>query len=448
MNNRIIALFLITGLLLAFSCRKSDFYTQSGSTTITDNGSGTGTVTWTSDKVYYLDGIVFVNDGQTLTIEPGTIIKAKTGQGENASALIVARGGKIIAEGTADKPIVFTVEGDDLEGSVPLFSKGLWGGIIILGNARLNNTSGEATIEGIPIHEPRGIYGGNNDQDNSGIIKYVSIQHGGTNIGEGNEINGLTLGGVGSETTIEFVEVISNKDDGIECFGGTVNLKHIVVAFCGDDCFDFDDGYRGKGQYWLAIQDPDEGDLIAEHDGGSDPINGTPFSTPHIYNGTFFGRGENITNNLLIFQDNAGGTYANSIFINQGNGIKIEYNNDNENSYNRFLENTLILSNNVFYNVANNQQEDIFKVFSNQNIDISDQNTVMDNYFDQAQNSFFDPGLPVEDEFYQVIPLNNAGGLNAEYPDNWFDRVDYKGAFGHYNWANRWTLLSQAGYIE
>ncbi|MCD4683460.1 MAG: hypothetical protein K8R86_09280, partial [Bacteroidales bacterium] len=213
--------------------------------TIVDDGNGTGTTTWKSGKTYFLEGFVFVNAGQTLTIEPGCVIKGKAGQGENASALIVSRDGKIMAEGTADNPIIFTAEADDLNGSVSITDRGLWGGLIVLGNAKLNSAPGESQIEGIPTSEPRGRYGGDNDADNSGILKYVSIRHGGTDIGEGNEINGLTLGGVGSGTIIDYVEVIANKDDGVEFFGGNPQLKHILVAYVGDDSFDYDEGFRG-----------------------------------------------------------------------------------------------------------------------------------------------------------------------------------------------------------
>ncbi|MBE0655371.1 MAG: hypothetical protein IH594_16340, partial [Bacteroidales bacterium] len=251
-------------LVFLFSCRKSDYFIENESV-VSDLGGGTGTVTWGSDKSYLIDGFVFVNDGQTLTIEAGTIIRAKTGQGSQASALIVARGGTLIAEGSSDKPIIFTVEGDDLKGSVPLKTRGLWGGLIILGNAPINSPTGEGFIEGIPISEPRGIYGGYYDEDNSGIVRYVSIRHGGTKIGEGNEINGLTLGGVGKKTIIDHVEIVSNSDDGLEVFGGTVNLSNIAVAFCGDDAFDFDEGYRGKCQFLLGIMDDQEGDQVVEH---------------------------------------------------------------------------------------------------------------------------------------------------------------------------------------
>jgi len=184
--------------------------------TVTDRGQGTGTMTWNNSCTYVLDGMVFVNDGQTLTIEEGTVIKGKSGQGENASAMIVARGGKIMAEGTKTNPIIFTSEADQLRrkadgsgyengGNLPPTASGLWGGLIMLGNAVLNSSPGESAIEGIPTTETRGLYGGSDDTDNSGMLKYVSIRHGGTDVGAGNEINGFTLGGVGGATRIDFI---------------------------------------------------------------------------------------------------------------------------------------------------------------------------------------------------------------------------------------------------
>ena len=133
-----------------------------------------------------------------------------------------------------------TFQGDPLDGSIPYTTKGQWGGLILLGNARLNSVPGESAIEGIPTSEPRGLYGGDNDEDNSGMLAYISVRHGGTDIGAGNEINGVTYGGVGSATSVEYIEVISNADDGMEFFGGTVCVKHALVAFCGDDGFDYD----------------------------------------------------------------------------------------------------------------------------------------------------------------------------------------------------------------
>jgi len=253
-----------------------------------------GDVFWTSDNTYVLNGFVFVEDGETLTIEAGTVVKGKPGQAEAASALIVARGGKIFAEGTPTQPIIFTAEADDVNdpNDLPANTRGLWGGVIILGRATINVAGGEQDIEGIPVTEPRGVFGGTDDDDNSGVFRYVSLRYGGTNIGANNEINGLTMGGVGRGTTIEFVEVFNNADDGYEWFGGTVNTRYLVSAFNDDDGFDYDEGWRGRNQFWFLIQAPDVGGTGGEHDGGTTPEDGLPFAIPLIYNATVhrFGR--------------------------------------------------------------------------------------------------------------------------------------------------------------
>ena len=450
MKNIYILIFvlILIGIFVNSCDRKSDYVTESGYDVISDNGGGTGTTTWTKDKNYLLDGFVFVNDGQVLTIEAGTVIRSKTGQGENASALIVSRGGKIIAEGNSVNPIIFTCEGDDLEGSVPIFSKGLWGGLILLGSAPLNNENNEAHVEGIPISEPRGIYGGNNEDDDSGILKYISIRHGGTNIGSGNEINGLTLGGVGKSTSIEYIEVISNYDDGIEFFGGTVNCKYIVSAFNGDDAFDYDLGYCGKGQFWLAIEDPSEGDLLVEGSGGQQPELGQPYSIPKIYNGTYIGRGSNITNSIIKLDRFAGGFFGNSIFLNQHSGIFIQYKENYLNCFDQFEDGNLQLMNNIFWDVANNIASDIFNVYAESGVDITSQNEAFKNYFSSAQNTISNPGIEITSNTYYILPTGNVSDNLTEYPDSWFKDVEYKGAFLYDNWARNWTLLHQSGWIE
>lgn len=229
----------------------------------------TNNTTWTSDKVYVLGGRITVEAEATLAIEPGTIIKGEAGTGANATALLIARGGKIMAEGTEENPIIFTSVADEIQpedittgnfGSPNLDPdiNGLWGGVIILGRAPISasNESGdinEIQIEGIPTSDQNGLYGGNNPEDNSGIFKYVSIRHGGSNIGAGNEINGLTLGGVGSGTTIEHIEVVANQDDGIEWFGGTVSVNNVVVWNAGDDAIDTDQSWAGVLNNFVVI---------------------------------------------------------------------------------------------------------------------------------------------------------------------------------------------------
>jgi hypothetical protein len=209
--------------------------------------------TWTNDNIYQLNQKVVVDAGVTLTIEPGTIIKGSPGTGSLASALIVARDGMINAVGTASQPIIFTSTQDNITcgqtagSNLDENDRGLWGGLLILGNAPCS-FSGDVTelqIEGIPADDTFGLYGGTDAADNSGSIQYISIRHGGALIGEGNEINGLTLGGVGSGTTIDNVEVVGNVDDGIEFFGGTVNATNLLVFAQGDDGLDIDQAYSG-----------------------------------------------------------------------------------------------------------------------------------------------------------------------------------------------------------
>ncbi|WP_298493317.1 hypothetical protein [uncultured Algibacter sp.] len=221
--------------------------------TVAVTGAIAADTNWTNDKVYELNQKVVVESGVTLTIEAGTIIKGKPGTGSLASALIVARGGKINAVGTANSPIIFTSSSDNITPgqtagtNLDETNRGLWGGLIILGNApgSFKGDLVEVQIEGIPADDTFGLYGGTVADDDSGILKYISIRHGGALIGEGNEINGLTLGGVGNKTIIDNIEVIANVDDGIEFFGGTVNASNLLVWAQGDDALDIDQAYSG-----------------------------------------------------------------------------------------------------------------------------------------------------------------------------------------------------------
>ena len=432
---RIIFLILIVALFQ--NCRKSDYLLEDSENIIMDDGSGTGTVTWTKNNEYLLEGFVFVNDGQTLTIEPGTVIKFMPGQGENASALIVSRGAKIIANGSVDEPIIFTSENDDLIGSVALNERGLWGGLIILGNAPINIEGGEASIEGIPIAEPRGIYGGIDERDNSGVLRYVSIRHGGTNIGDGNEINGLTLGGVGNETIIDYVEVLSNDDDGVEIFGGTVNLKHIVVSGCTDDAFDYDLGWTGNGQFWLGLQSVNLGDNILEAGGGVEPVDGTPYSIPNIYNATFIGNSNSGEGACINFSNNAGGIIANSIILNKNNGVFLEVTDSQHDSYNQWKIGNLDIRSNVFHEVASSAAS-IFKLTG---IHTDEQQNEWTNYFNTGKNEIFNPDINWQENIF--IPAQKIQGEMDEYPLSWFQIVDFKGAFGESNWVEGWTLLTK-----
>lgn len=272
------------------------------------NSNITTDVTWKTGKMYILETRIAVEAGATLTIEPGVIIKGEAGTGANATALLIARGAQLIAEGTADAPIIFTSVADEIiPGQITSPNldpdlNGLWGGVIVLGNARISasNESGdvsEVQIEGIPTSDPNGLYGGTDDADNSGVLKYISIRHGGTNIGSGNEINGLTLGGVGSGTVIENIEVVANQDDGIEWFGGTVNVKNVVIWNVGDDGLDTDQSWAGTVDNFFII-------TVAGHNFELDGPEGSYQAGHLMKNGTVVSSDENRAAEDLINVDN------------------------------------------------------------------------------------------------------------------------------------------------
>jgi len=248
------------------------------------SGAITTNTTWESNKIYELASKVVVGDGVTLTIEAGTIIKGRTGSGSLATALLIARGGKIMAEGTAAKPIIFTsvednIKAGQLAGSnLTSDDKDKWGGLIILGEAPISAENGdtETQIEGIPPEDAFGLYGGDNTTDNSGVLKYVSIRHGGAEIGAGNEINGLTLGAVGAGTIIDHIEIYATLDDGVEFFGGTVNITNLIVSYQGDDGIDIDQNYAGTVTNFVVMHGGTDTDEGLEIDGpeGSSNVNG------------------------------------------------------------------------------------------------------------------------------------------------------------------------------
>lgn len=246
---------------------------------------------WTNDNVYVLAARVTVESGATLSIEEGTIIKGQAGTGANATALVVARGASIDAVGTSTQPIIFTSIADEIEPgeiaspNLDADINGLWGGVLILGNAPISADAASVQIEGIPPSDQNGLYGGSDDDDNSGTFSYVSIRHGGSNIGEGNEINGLTLGGVGSATTISYIEIVGNQDDGIEWFGGTVDVDNAIVWNAGDDALDTDQEWQGTLDNFVVIAGADT-DHALEMDGPE----GTDNDLPHtLTNGSVKG---------------------------------------------------------------------------------------------------------------------------------------------------------------
>lgn len=418
-------------------------------------------VTFTSDNVYILDGMVFVDSAATLTIEAGTVIKAENGVDTEASGLVITRHAKIFAEGTADRPIIFTSIEDDLDGNLDYtLDRGLWGGVVLLGQAPTNNTS-EKSVEGVnEIDAVRSKYGGDDANHSSGVFRYVSIRFTGINIGQstGNEIQGLTCGAVGSGTVLEHVESFASDDDGFEFFGGTVNTKYLVSAFCSDDAFDWDQGFNGKHQFWFAIQGPDKAGRIAEMDGAGGNEQSTPYALPVLSNVTYIGAGIGATpegdgEEALIFRDNTGGFYYNSIVTDYDDastslGITVEDIDNSgekaEDSMKRLIAGEILLANNIFYGFgAGNTVAEFAPVAEVQTM------------FNEAANA-----NRVADPMLRGISRTSDGGLDPrpdagspalsgskQLDDQWFTQTSYVGAFGGDNWLLSWTALDQYGYL-
>jgi hypothetical protein len=429
------------------------------------NSNITSSRTWTKNNTYILDGRVFVTDGVTLTIEPGTVVKGKVRAAQDASALVIARGGRINASGTAQEPIIFTAEADNLNGNLGQSDRGLWGGVVLLGRARTNTASGQGNIEGIPTTEPLGLYGGTNDADDSGVMRYVSIRHAGSLLGPNNELNGLTFGAVGSGTTIEYIEVFANADDGFEWFGGTVNAKYLVSAFNDDDAFDWDEGFRGKLQFLFTIQDPSVGNHAFESDGGTTPEDGQPYAMPTIYNYTAIGSGATSTNSNSIgpiFRDNTGGKVYNSIFHDfRGYAWRIETESaQSQDSAKRLAAGDIVIANNLFGTFgAGTTDAQLFlspnataggqapgSNYSGEHIRAAAQNNRVNTNpqlvaIDRTRGGLLDPRLQAGSPALQLAatPPN----------DGFFTAASYLGAFTTSgNWAYAWTKLGRDGYFS
>ena len=301
---------LFSFLLLFFaSCQQTTKEVNS----VIIEGDITEDTTWNAKTNYVLNGPVIVTANTKLTIEEGTIIKANPGEGRDVSMLIIAREGQLIANGTPEKPIIFTSINDNLnhiDGSPSVLSDldtGLWGGIILLGNApiSLENEEKETFYIGLNPANSSSYYGGSDPEDNSGSISYVSIRHGGVFIGTGSESNGLTLCGVGSKTSINNVEIYANQDDGLEIYGGTVNISNLIVHASGDDALDIDQGYAGTVTNFL-LELTKISDSAIEITGGTGNQPGN-FS---LLNGTI--DGANLTNLVAYSIDsNAQGKISN-----------------------------------------------------------------------------------------------------------------------------------------
>ncbi|MEQ8763038.1 MAG: hypothetical protein RL885_03870 [Planctomycetota bacterium] len=305
--------------------------------------------TWTANNTYNLQAQIYVRNGATLTIEAGTVIASTTNLG---GSLAVSRGSDILALGTKDAPIIFTSLADvatwAADGSHPTGGNpktgtwreaaNEWGNLTIMGSAFIAenalpgnvptcDANNEADMEGLTRGPSTDRYGAGNDDDDSGVLNYVSIRYGGKVVSLNNELNGLSLGGIGRGTDINYVEIMNNVDDGIEVWGGTVNFKHISIWNVGDDSFDIDQGWRGKAQFGLIVQgyslDASQGsgvgDNAIEHDGAEDS-DWQPVTTGVMYNFTVIGQPVS-GDGLTAWRDGCRMQHRNAIFMDGGEQI-------------------------------------------------------------------------------------------------------------------------------
>jgi len=240
-------------------------------------GDISGNITWEAKNTYILKGYVFLTSGK-LTIQPGTVIK-----GENGSALTITKDATLDAQGTAASPIVFT------SNKTPA-TPGDWGGLVMLGKAPINVVGGTNAVEGFPTSfGDKIIYGGTNAAHDCGKLKYARIEYAGFLLSPDNELNGLTVGGCGSATLIDFVQVHLGQDDGVEMFGGNANLSHLVISQPDDDGLDWDRGWTGKVQFLVIQQKTGRGDKGIEADNNNNDNELLPRSAPEIWNMTMIG---------------------------------------------------------------------------------------------------------------------------------------------------------------
>lgn len=278
------------------------------------SGAFSSDVALDAQYTYLIQGIVYIGNGSnaaTITIPAGTTLRGiDSSDGSVKGTLVIRKKAKIMAEGTASSPIIFT---SNATSPAPQD----WGGVIINGEAPINKT-GTVTPEGLPSDDANA-YGGSNSTDNSGTMKYVRIEYGGWNITSDNELNGLALHGVGSGTVLEYIQVHRNSDDGIEFFGGTAQAKYLVVTGCEDDSIDWTQGWTGKVQFAVVQQYAGKGDQGIEADNNGSSNDATPRAKPTLTNMTLVGTGLTDTSGKsdigALLREGTAGKISNTIFV-------------------------------------------------------------------------------------------------------------------------------------
>jgi hypothetical protein len=461
-------LFVATAFigLLANGCRKIEV---DGSTIISGGGGAPSTEntilegriienrTLKAQYTYKLRGLVYVTNGAVLTIEPGTKIVGETGKN---GGLIICRSAKIVADGTVDKPIVFTSES-----ATP--APGDWAGLVLLGNAPTNSSfNGQAGIGeiegGINNSDGLGLYGlgaSSNPADNSGILRYVRIEYAGYAFLPDKEINGLTMGGVGSQTIIDYVQVYRANDDSFEWFGGTVNCKHLIAYKGLDDDWDVDNGYSGKVQFGISLRDSSVADISGsngfEVDNDASGSSATPQTSAVFSNMTVIGPRAALSNvgnsnfkRGMHLRRNSSISIFNSIIMGWPVGLLVDASAGRPTDLN-ITSGSMVLANNII--ASNNSQ---FSYSASASTPTGWTTTDLTNYFNLPANANsvlaanIDVNLTAPFKYDNTVDFNPAAGspalggasfANAKLATG-FTAVTHKGAAASGDtWWKNWT---------
>ncbi|QIL40830.1 hypothetical protein G7074_17115 [Pedobacter sp. HDW13] len=468
MKNQFLLLALSV-VLFSTSCKKNVIVEGTSTETPTNNtnvvevsGEISANTTWSASKIYLLKGFVFVSGGATLTIEPGTIIK---GDKASKGTLIITRGAKINATGTVDKPIVFT---SALNAGAR--SQGDWGGVILLGKAPVNQGT-DVKIEG-GLVQPSGkdekayiFYGGTDVADNSGTMKYVRIEFAGIAYSVDNEINGLTMGGVGSGTTLDYIQIYRSGDDAFEWFGGTVNAKHLLAIGTWDDDFDTDFGYSGNIQFALAqrvatVADQSQSNGF-ESDNNATGTDQTPktsavFSNVTIlgpikasggsYNANYYHGAQIRRNSSISILNSVISGFPIGVYVDDTKVITAGSTSTNFTSGSAVFANNLVYGSKTDISVSTagvvTQVTDLLKLTSTFDGSKYASSLFVNPYI--YGTDFAAAGAAGNADFTLVTGSAAATGAaftNAKVSGAFFDKVDYKGAFGTTNWASGWAQV-------
>ncbi len=403
---------------------------------ITVAGDITESQDWEAKNTYKLSGFVYIKSGVTVTIEAGTVIK---GEKSTKGSLIVERGGKIEAVGTASQPIVFT--SDQPAGQRDY---GDWGGIIICGKAPVNLPGGEGVVEG----GTGAYFGGTNPNDNSGTLQYVRIEYPGIAFQPNQEINGLTMAALGNQTTIDHVQVSYSGDDSFEWFGGTVNCSHLIAFRGKDDDFDTDNGFQGKVQFAVGLRDPNEADVSgsngfeSDNDAAGQDIQ--PYTKPVFSNVSLFGPLPTLQSQAdfqfesgLHLRSNTRIRIFNSIIAGYPEGVYVKGVFAQDNATNDELQ----VRNSIIAGCPDPLEIDLFSTFdidawwnasAHSNTTLTENSELMlgDPFNLSSPNFVPNSGSPV---------LNGADFSNANLQSSHFQSVSYRGAFGTTDWTDSWS---------